>query len=149
MKNSLKASADALFVVATLLLSSADALAAGDSGSGSGCMVTVFYTNEDGSLDTSVSSKQSPCRPGQSNGQYEYYNPYTDTHKTSNSAPPNAASFGVPPIPPYKPRTQSSSSKGTGKSTSTGSSGSSSQTGGTSSPNKPKTNKPTTTAPRS
>ncbi|CAG0955440.1 hypothetical protein BURK2_00435 [Burkholderiales bacterium] len=52
------------------------------SGGSSGCMVTVLTTNEDGSTDSAVRPFQAPCRKGQSNGDVEYYNPYTDSYET-------------------------------------------------------------------
>lgn len=57
--------------------------AAGASSSGaSACTVTVYTTNEDGSTDNSVRPFQALCRLGQSNGDVEYYNPYTDSYES-------------------------------------------------------------------
>lgn len=55
------------------------------SGGASTCMVTVITTNEDGSTDNSVRPFQARCRNGQSNGDIEYYNPYTDTYETGST----------------------------------------------------------------
>jgi hypothetical protein len=109
-------------VVTTLCALPAPLLAAGGAatGSGSGCTVTVITTNEDGSTDNSVKPFQAACRSGQSNGEIEYYNPYTDTYQTRSD----------PRVEPLRPPRQNSS---TSKRTGTSQSGSGSTSGSTSS----------------
>jgi len=107
------------------------AAAGATSGSGSTCMVTVIVTNEDGSTDQSVRPRQSPCRPGQSNGDVEYYNPYTDTYETRKD-------LRIDPLVINK-KSSSSSRTGTGTSqggsrSTSGSSGSRSSAGSSGAP---------------
>lgn len=90
---------------------------AATSGGGSTCTVTVYTTNEDGSTDNAVRPFQAPCRSGQSNGDVEYYNPYTDRYETGAD----------PRIEPLVIKKKSSSSSRTGTGTSQG--GSRSTTG--------------------
>lgn len=70
--------ATALWAVPTQLFAAAGAT----SGGTSACTVTVYTTKEDGSTDNTVRPFQAPCRSGQSNGDIEYYNPYTDSYET-------------------------------------------------------------------
>ncbi|MFO1218269.1 MAG: hypothetical protein U1E89_07870 [Burkholderiaceae bacterium] len=93
------------------------AAAGATSGSSSACTVTVYTTNEDGSTDNSVKPFQAACRPGQRNGDVEYYNPYTDSYETGKD----------PRIEPLVIKKRSSSSSRTGTGTSQG--GSRSTTG--------------------
>jgi len=76
------------------------------AGGGSACTVTVYTTNEDGSTDNSVRPYQAACRGGQSNGDIEYYNPYTDTYQSGAN----------PRIEPLAPRKKPSSGSRTGAS---------------------------------
>jgi uncharacterized membrane protein YgcG len=101
------------------------------SGGSSTCTVTVFVTNEDGTTDQSVTPRQSPCRPGQNNGDVEYYNPYTDTYETRQD-------MRIDPLV-IKKKTSSGSRTGTGSSqggnrSTSGSSGSQSGTGSSGAP---------------
>ena len=123
MKNALH-SFPAALVVATglgIVPRKIPAASGATAGSGSTCTVTVIVTNEDGSTDESVRPRQSPCRPGQSNGDIEYYNPYTDTYETRKDLR----------IDPLVIKKKSSSSARTG--TSASQSGSRSTTGSSSS----------------
>lgn len=58
------------------------ATAGASPGGASACTVTVYTTKADGSTDNSVRLFQAPCRGGQSNGDVEYYNPYTDSYES-------------------------------------------------------------------
>ena len=122
MKNSVKILTVALLIYVALSMLQSDVRAAEGTGSGSSCTVTVMTTKEDGSVDSSVTPFQAPCRHGESNGGYEYYNPYNDTYTYKSEA----QMFSIEPLKSTK---KSSSRSTTGTSTRTGSSGSSSQTG--------------------
>ena len=124
MKNVPHSFPAALFVATALWAVPVPLLAAaGDtSGSSSTCTVTVYTTNDDGSTDNSVRPFQASCRSGQSNGDFEYYNPYTDTYETRS---------GLPRLEPLVIKKKSSSTSRTGTSTSQG--GSRSTTGSSSS----------------
>lgn len=140
MKNSFEYFIVVFFVFVDISMSAAGAKAAEGSEGGSSCMVTVHTTNEDGTIDHSVRPFQAPCREGQSNGDYEYYNPYSNSHVNS----------GLPPITPLKAksRAKGSSSSRTSTSSTSGSSRDGAQTSRTTSPNAPKTNKPIASTPR-
>ena len=52
-----------------------------------GCTVTVVTTDQNGKPDPDVKPFDAPCRPGESNGDIETYNPYTDTHTVQHDVP--------------------------------------------------------------
>ncbi|MBK9133704.1 MAG: hypothetical protein IPM15_04960 [Betaproteobacteria bacterium] len=110
MKNAPHSFPAALVAATALWIVPMQASAAGGttSSSGSACTVTVIITNEDGSTDQSVRPRQSPCRPGQSNGDVEYYNPYTDSYETRKD-------LRIDPLV-IKKKSSSSSRTGTGTS---------------------------------
>lgn len=139
MKIASHSSAGTLGVAMALWTAPVPLLAAGaTSGSGSTCTVTVYTTKEDGSTDSAVRPFQASCRSGQSNGDFEYYNPYTDTYETRS---------GLPRIEPLVTKKTSSSSSRTGTGTSQGgsrsTSGSSSSQSSTSSSGAPCTSSST------
>ncbi len=85
------------------------------SGGAAGCTVTVFTTNEDGSTDNSVRPFQARCRSDQSNGDIEYYNPYTDTYETGST--PRIEPLVIPRGSSSGSRSRTGTSQGSGRGT--------------------------------
>jgi hypothetical protein len=52
-----------------------------------GCTVTVVTTDQNGQPDQDVKPFTAPCRPGESNGDIETYNPYTDSYTVQHDVP--------------------------------------------------------------
>ncbi len=125
MKHSLcNLSAAILAATAIGMLSALPCAAAGPtSGGSSGCMVTVVTTNEDGSTDSAVRPFQAPCRKGQSNGDVEYYNPYTDSYQTHRD-------LRIEPLVPTRSSTGSRTNTGATSSGGRSTSGSSTSSSG-------------------
>jgi len=83
---------------------------AGNAWAADSCHVTVVTTDEDGKTDAAVRPQTRTCRPGEQDGDVEFYNPYTDTYRVVHDVP----------LEPLSPQGDKHSSGGTHTHGSTG-----------------------------